>query len=220
MDWIGVRKVLWISLLIGAAVGLWSLLGQAGPGPRAQARREYEPRPPMTKGELLGYLGTYGGAPEDWERLAEMHLLDGENDLAFSAFGRAEQEYLHLATSPPASAEDEQASRLAGWWYRVGLLREERLGRPESARDAYREAMEIMQAFCALRPERVPLYNLACYASRAGEHDLAIASFERALAAGWENHRRASEDDDLAPLHDDPRFMELLLRIDPTRAGG
>ncbi len=219
-----VARVLWISMLIGIAVGLWTLLGRSDPAPRARfprhalnASRWHDV--PRSKQGLIRYLAHQEGSPFDWRRLGEYHERDGEMDLAYSAYARAEQEYLKAVLSPPTSAQDEDATHIAGLWYDIGLLRAEKLDRPAEAREAFREAMELMEAFCRLRPSRVPLYNLACYAARAGEHEKAIEAFARAIEAGWENYERAIEDPDLAPVRDDPRVRALLEKISPTRPG-
>ncbi len=54
-------------------------------------------------------------------------------------------------------------------------------------------------------------YNAACWESLAGNADAAFALLERALALDAAEVRRHAEGDrDLDPLHDDPRWRELL----------
>ena len=59
------------------------------------------------------------------------------------------------------------------------------------------------------------LYNIACTYSLLGLHDEAVDLLERAMP-GASAHRIAwmRQDDDLAPLREHPRFVELLRRIE------
>jgi len=51
------------------------------------------------------------------------------------------------------------------------------------------------------------MYNLACCAAQTGSNDDAFEWLRRADEAGF-NMTRANGDDDLDPLHDDPRFKK------------
>ena len=62
-----------------------------------------------------------------------------------------------------------------------------------------------------------PLYNAACCQAQAGNRDAAFATLDRAVAAGLDEPR-IEEDIDLAPLHDDPRWAQLLQTIAARRA--
>jgi tetratricopeptide (TPR) repeat protein len=53
-------------------------------------------------------------------------------------------------------------------------------------------------------------YNLACAEAQLGETDAALDHLGEALRERPEWVASASEDEDLAPLRDDPRFAELL----------
>ena len=54
------------------------------------------------------------------------------------------------------------------------------------------------------------LYNVACLEALLGHPEQAFAPLAESLAA-WPAYRElAADDDDLAPLHDDPRFKALL----------
>ena len=53
-------------------------------------------------------------------------------------------------------------------------------------------------------------FNLACWAARAGRHDLAFEHLRTALANEPRARRWAAEDADLDPIRDDPRFAEAL----------
>lgn len=53
-------------------------------------------------------------------------------------------------------------------------------------------------------------YNAACSCAQLGEPDQAFAWLFRALEAGYRDRAHLEADPDLDPLHDDPRFAELL----------
>ena len=54
------------------------------------------------------------------------------------------------------------------------------------------------------------LYNLACCESLAGRADHAVDHLRAALEAEPALRESARDDDDFAPLRDDPRFRELV----------
>jgi adenylate cyclase len=54
------------------------------------------------------------------------------------------------------------------------------------------------------------LYNGACLYSQLGETRRAIDTLRQAIAGGTENYGWMRQDPDLAPLRDDPEFMELI----------
>ena len=62
-----------------------------------------------------------------------------------------------------------------------------------------------------------PLYDAACCQAQGGEIDAAFATLDRAVAAGLDEPR-IEEDIDLAPLHADPRWKQLLASIAANRA--
>jgi hypothetical protein len=53
-------------------------------------------------------------------------------------------------------------------------------------------------------------YNLACVEAQAGNHDAAIAQLRRAMQQRPEVAEWAREDEDLAPLRENPEFRELV----------
>ena len=62
-----------------------------------------------------------------------------------------------------------------------------------------------------------PLYDAACCQAQGGDRDAAFATLERAVAVGLDEPR-IEEDIDLAPLHADPRWKQLLASIAAQRA--
>jgi quercetin dioxygenase-like cupin family protein len=69
----------------------------------------------------------------------------------------------------------------------------------------------IMQEVAARHPDHWgPVYNLACFEARVGDHDAAIDHLRRAKRMGPDEVRGyLQHDTDLDPLRDDPRFQEL-----------
>ncbi|MFO0973826.1 MAG: M56 family metallopeptidase [Phycisphaerae bacterium] len=54
------------------------------------------------------------------------------------------------------------------------------------------------------------LYNMACGLALSDHADEAFAALERAIGAGFDDVNQIRNDDDLKPLHKDPRFKKLL----------
>ncbi|HJZ86691.1 MAG TPA: DJ-1/PfpI family protein [Polyangia bacterium] len=57
------------------------------------------------------------------------------------------------------------------------------------------------------------LVNLACYYVHAGRRADALTALEQAVDAGLKGRWRLQGDEDLAPLHGEPRFQKLLARL-------
>jgi carboxyl-terminal processing protease len=57
-------------------------------------------------------------------------------------------------------------------------------------------------------------YNLACGHSLLGDTDAAIACLRQATDAGWANARHMRADTDLDNIRDDPRYTEILAKLD------
>jgi adenylate cyclase len=58
------------------------------------------------------------------------------------------------------------------------------------------------------------MYNVACTYSLLGETDEAIELLYRAIEQGYGHRAWLKHDPDLAPLRDDPRFQQMLDRLD------
>lgn len=56
-------------------------------------------------------------------------------------------------------------------------------------------------------------YNVACAYSLDGNEDQAFAWLAKAMDAGFYNYDQYADDPDLVPLHDDPRWDELLAKL-------
>jgi tetratricopeptide (TPR) repeat protein len=76
-------------------------------------------------------------------------------------------------------------------------------------------AMEWSRRSVELYPNDMStLVNATCLRARAGRKQEAIEAFERLVALGWGKRDWVEHDPDYDPLRDDPRFQELLQRLD------
>jgi thiol-disulfide isomerase/thioredoxin len=64
------------------------------------------------------------------------------------------------------------------------------------------------------KPEGGNAYNLACAFSLAGQADSAFAWLKSAAQTGFNDLEQYKDDEDLVPLHDDPRWSELLTTVE------
>jgi adenylate cyclase len=81
------------------------------------------------------------------------------------------------------------------------------LGRADDARRFRERAL-------ALRPDDpMTHYNAACGAALAGDYETALDWLQRAVDLGLSNARWIMNDNDLVPLHDHPRFRQLVARL-------
>ena len=69
------------------------------------------------------------------------------------------------------------------------------------------------QALSQDQDEPVVLYNIACFYVIQGDNERALDLLEKALTMGFGNRAWIETDSDLDPLHEYPRFIELLARI-------
>ena len=56
-------------------------------------------------------------------------------------------------------------------------------------------------------------YNLACSLALTAQPDDAFAALEKAIALGYDDAEWMQNDEDFAPLRDDPRFVRLLAQL-------
>jgi|SRR5438034_4949469 len=77
--------------------------------------------------------------------------------------------------------------------------------------ERYAEAAEVLRDGLAVHPEHAGMhYNLACFASLAGEEDDAFSHLRRAVELHPQFRDAAREDTDFDPVRGDPRFEEAL----------
>jgi tetratricopeptide (TPR) repeat protein len=74
---------------------------------------------------------------------------------------------------------------------------------------AYEQSLDLRDNFPA-----ATMYAIACCQALLGDRDEALASLARSLDMGFRHLDHARDDDDLAPLSDDPKFRELVGLVD------
>lgn len=97
-----------------------------------------------------------------------------------------------------------------GHWAELARAREG-AGHHADAAAAYERALEIgvWQRSELIYPGAIA-YRIAACQARAGQPEAALAALERARDLGYREFANAAEDEDLAALHDDPRFRQLV----------
>ena len=86
------------------------------------------------------------------------------------------------------------------------------LGEVDRAKQWLHRALEIDP------DDSVLLYNVACNLATLGETETALDYLERAIENGVVNSEWMRNDNDLASLREDPRFSDLLRRLEDTQA--
>ena len=72
-------------------------------------------------------------------------------------------------------------------------------------------AVRVMEEALAERPEHAGnLYNLACFEALAGRHDAALEHLRRSIELDAQYREYASDDEDFAPVRDDPEFQAIV----------
>jgi adenylate cyclase len=113
--------------------------------------------------------------------------------VARAAFERTER---HIVVHP----EDPRALYL-------GALALQQLGNPE-------RALEWAARALAIDPdENSTLYNVACLYVQMGDHNRALDLIETTIRNGFGQKEWLENDPDLAPLHDEPRFKNLMRKL-------
>lgn len=80
------------------------------------------------------------------------------------------------------------------------------------------ESISFCKRAIALRPDDGGThYNVACCAALMGEYDWALDLLERAVQLGHGNADWYRNDNDLVPLHGNPRFQAMLGRLETDR---
>jgi adenylate cyclase len=76
------------------------------------------------------------------------------------------------------------------------------------------KANRLLERALALRPDDYrTLYTAACTASLGGDYERALDFLDRAVGAGRGHREWILNDNDLAPLHEYPRFKEIVARL-------
>ena len=76
--------------------------------------------------------------------------------------------------------------------------------------DALKEAKRALE----LNPDDpLMLYNATCFYSQLGEKESALKSLERAIGVGYANYEWLDKDTDLDPIRNDPKFIELVTKL-------
>jgi len=126
-------------------------------------------------------------AIQEYQALGDRAGEQGAIERAWVATGR------RLAIDPDDSAASAPGS---------GVLA--MLGRKDESR-------RFIERAVALRPDDPQThYNAACTAMLSGDQETALDLLERAVALGWSNTRWLMNDNDLVPLHDHPRFKQIV----------
>jgi serine/threonine protein kinase/tetratricopeptide (TPR) repeat protein len=77
------------------------------------------------------------------------------------------------------------------------------------------EGLEWAKRSLSIEPDNpLLIYNLACIFSLAGEIEMAIDYFERAIKSGYTNYAWVKTDMDLDPLRSHPRFQALIEKME------
>ena len=81
--------------------------------------------------------------------------------------------------------------------------------------ERYQEGLAVDRRLAELPPEEPTVhYNLACSLALTGARDEAFGALDRAVELGYDDVGFLRDDEDLAPLREDPRFDALLERLD------
>ena len=88
------------------------------------------------------------------------------------------------------------------------------LGDDYTKRQKFGEGLRIDEQLAELRPDD-PLvqYNLACSYSLTSQFELAAATLEKAINAGYSDFKWLAKDPDLAPLRKHPAFARIREKV-------
>jgi pentatricopeptide repeat protein len=171
--------------------------------------------------------------------LFEAHYFYGRTCFVQGKFAKAVQLYQRAAEIEP---DDFQASSLEAFTYRA-MGRQDKVeevqrrtlanverhlrSQPGDSRALYLGAtalldlgehdrgIEMVQRSLAIDPEDPYIvYGGACFYAQAGRFEEALRCFERAVEAGFVHKEWIDRDADLDPIRDDPRFRQVIERID------
>ncbi|MGH8063070.1 MAG: TIR domain-containing protein [Pseudoxanthomonas sp.] len=199
-----------------ASRGLALMIGEG----YEEARQEFEAAIALNPNlfEAYCYYGIACSSQGDYERATQLYIRAAEiNPADFQV-----PMFLALAYASLGRRQDEMRVRLGAL---VTLDQHIRLN-PHDTRALYFSAINLQrvgekkkaaelaeQALRQDQDEPVVLYNIACFYVIRGDHDRALNLLEKAVAMGFGDRAWIETDSDLDPLHEYPRFTELLARI-------
>lgn len=94
------------------------------------------------------------------------------------------------------------------------------LGQLYTSRGEWTRGLEVDQRLVGLIPENPTAhYNLACSQALLGQAEASLESLELAVACGYDDAGFMAEDDDLASVREEPRFLALLERLRSDASG-
>ncbi|MBX3316092.1 MAG: hypothetical protein KF902_04415 [Phycisphaeraceae bacterium] len=225
--------MLMLSIMVGLSVTIWTLVAYRPPVSEIDARKEREGQQ-----ELSRAIAERVGGFENMDARIRGLLSSGSGDEAL----RLAREWARGVQDDPvagywcialliAAGDHERAQRIATRrfelvvndtlkkpvdheaWYHRGWY-ERALGQHHEATHSFEYASELLRASKPRRmSEAVRLYNIACYETLAGRTESGLASLEAAVAAGWNDVAWLCADPDLLSLREEPRFVELTLRL-------
>lgn len=160
--------------------------------------------------------------PYAFRELGKLYQTKGEKD-------KADEVFVSLGKMMPDEFGPVQARvALRGANYQEGLAltREFLKSHPTNPQALNKEAqlnrelkdwqghIDACRRLYAARPESDNAYNLACAFSLAGERDSAFVMLKLAAQTGFNDLEQYKDDEDLIPLHDDPRWGDLLTTVE------
>lgn len=138
---------------------------------------------------------------------AKRRLLSQHMTSALDHMEAARRLLAPLASEDPPTPDAQRA------------LRAKAKARYGQAAQAYDAAIALLPSVSGAAPERLKLieriayYNLACARARLGQADLALTALGKALELGYGDIERVERDPDLSDLRSNPRFVNLLERV-------
>jgi len=83
----------------------------------------------------------------------------------------------------------------------------------------YQEGLHIDRQLSELCPQEADVwYNLGCSLALVGDKEASFDALYRAVQLGYTNREWMNEDSDLNTIRNDPRFADLLQKIDVSMA--
>ena len=81
----------------------------------------------------------------------------------------------------------------------------------------YQKGLEVDKKLAGLcKNDPVVHYNLACSYALLGEKEKALEVLDKAVGLGYSDAVQMKKDPDLQSLREEPEFLQLLRRIDPS----